>query len=91
MIKKQMIITGSNSIIETNLFLVGDGSNLSNLEKYSSNFFGSNVKKLSKNYKKESERKKDEEFAACLGALHVIKDGWETEAIPESINKITKK
>ena len=91
MIKKQMIITGSNSIIETNLFLVGDGSNLSNLEKYSSNFFGSNVKKLSKNYKKESERKKDEEFAACLGALHVIKDGWETEAIPESIDKNNQK
>jgi hypothetical protein len=46
---------------------------------------------LSKNYKKESERKKDEEFAACLGALHVIKDGWETEAIPESINKNNQK
>ena len=40
---------------------------------------------------KENEKKKDEEFAACLGALHVIKDGWETEAIPESINKNNQK
>ena len=35
--------------------------------------------------------KKNEEFAACLGALHVIKEGWETEAIPESINKNNQK
>ena len=46
---------------------------------------------IKKTIKKKSERKKDEEFAACLGALHVIKDGWETEAIPESIDKNNQK
>ena len=88
MIKKQMVATGLDSIIGTNLFLVGEGSNLSNLEKYSSNFFESDVKKLVKHNKTEN---KDEEFAACLGALQIIKEGWETEAIPESINKNNQK
>ena len=70
---------------------MGGGSNLFNLEKYCSNFFGLKVKKLSKNNKKESESQSDENFASCLGALQIIKDGWETEAIPELINKNSQK
>ena len=62
-----------------------EGVNLSNLEKYCSNFFGSNVKKLGNNGNKKSEF--DENFVSCLGALKIIKDGWETAAIPELINK----
>lgn len=87
MIKKQIILTELNSIFGTNLFIVGGGSNLLNLQKYSSNFFGLNVKKLGINNKKEGEEKFDELFASCLGALRIIKDGWETEAIPELTNK----
>ena len=26
-------------------------------------------------------------FSSCLGAIKIIKDGWETEAIPESGDK----
>ena len=32
-----------------------------------------------------------DEFEACLGALKIIKDGWETEAIPKPVNKHSQK
>ena len=86
MIKKQIIGTGLNSTLKINLFIVGGGSNLSNLKKYISNFFASNVIKKSNNTEKK-EAEFDENFASCLGALTIIKDGWETEAIPESAEK----
>ena len=90
MIKKQIIGTGLNSTFKINLFIVGGGSNLSNLEKYCSNFFGSNVRKKSNNID-ENEGEFDENFTSCLGALAIIKDGWETEAIPELANKSSKR
>ena len=88
-IKKQIIGTGLNSTLKTKLFIVGGGSNLYNLENYCSNFFGSNVKKIGKNNtrKSESVSEFDENLASCLGALSIIKDGWETEAIPELEDK----
>ena len=33
----------------------------------------------------------EKDFAACLGALRIIKDGWETEAIPAIVSKNIKK
>ena len=47
--------------------------------------------KSDKNNKKESETQYDEKFASCLGALRIIRDGWETEAIPELINTNSSK
>ena len=91
MIKKQIIGTELSSIFGINFFIVGGGSNLLHLEKYCSNFFGLKVKKLGKNNKKENETQADENFASCLGALKIIKDGWETEAIPKPINKNDQK
>ena len=88
MINKQIVLTGLKTTFETNLFISEEESNLYNLEKYCSNFFGSNVKKLSKN---NSEVKYDGNFFSCLGALKIIKDGWETEAIPEPVDKNNKK
>ena len=78
-------------IFSANLFIVGGGSNLSNLEKYCTSFFGSNTKKLRRNGKKESEYKLNENFISCLGALKIIKDGWETEAIPVMGKKSAEK
>ena len=40
---------------------------------------------------KESKVEIDESFSACLGALKIIKDGWETEAIPKLADKYSKK
>ena len=89
--KKQIFETGSASTYITNILIVGGGSNLFNLEKYCSNFFEANVKTKTKNYKEEKESKMNQNFAACLGAIKIIKDGWETEAIPEVINKNIQK
>ena len=90
-IKKQITGTVLNSTLGINFFIAGGGSNLFNLEKYCSNFFGLKVKKSDKNNKKESETQYDENFASCLGALRIIRDGWETEAIPELINTNSQK
>jgi len=91
MVKKQIIGTRLDLSFGANFFIVGGGSNLFNLEKYCSNFFELKVRKLGKNNKKERETQSDENFASCLGALKIIKDGWETEAIPELINKSGQK
>ncbi len=91
MIKKQIIGTGLSSILGANILMTGGGSNLLNLEKYCSNFFGLNIKKLNKSDKKESKDLSNRNFTSCLGALKIIKDGWETEAIPEPVNKHNQK
>ena len=33
----------------------------------------------------------EESFSVCLGAIKIIKDGWETEAIPETVQKNSHK
>ena len=91
MIKKQIIVKELNPSLGTNIFIVGGGSNLYNLEKFCSSFFGSDVKKINKNNKKVSEDELDENLSSCLGALKIIKDGWETEAIPKPVYKYGQK
>ncbi len=76
MIKKQLTLTGFNFNSGINLFLTGEGSNLTNIQKYCQNFFGLNT----------TVRRKDnleKNFSACLGGIRIMKEGWETEAIPE--------
>jgi len=91
MTKKQIIRTELNSSYGTNFFIVGGGSKLYNIENYCSNFFQTEVKKLGKNGKLNKEIQDEESFASCLGALKIIIDGWETEAIPRSVYKRNKK
>ena len=40
---------------------------------------------------RDRDRDLKENFASCLGALEIIKDGWETEAIPEAVNQNIEK
>ena len=82
MLKKQLIVPGFNFNSGINFLLTGEGSNLSNLEKYCLNFFGSNANKKNLN-NIENHDDLEKNFAPCLGALKIIKEGWETEAIPE--------
>ena len=89
-IKKHIIVPGFNLNSGIGFLLVGGGSHLLNIEKYCANFFGPNIKKLKEN-KNEKENYLDKNFASCLGALRIIKDGWETEAIPEMVGKNIKK
>ena len=76
MIKKQLTLTGFNFNSGINFFLTGEGSNLTNIQKYCQNFLGLNT----------TVRRKDnleKNFPACLGGIRIIKEGWETEAMPE--------
>ena len=86
-VKKQILETDHNATFERNLYIVGEGSELINLEEYCSNYFGFHVNKFDKNKKKEE----SSILGACLGAAKIIKDGWETEAIPEPASKYSKK
>jgi cell division protein FtsA len=86
-IKKEIFTTESNLTFKTSIFITGGGSNLINLDSYSSKFFGKNIKKVYK----ASNNQFEKNFTACLGALKIITEGWETEAIPEPVNKNTLK
>jgi cell division ATPase FtsA len=89
-IKKQIIVPGFNLNSGIGFLLVGGGSYLFNIEKHCEKFFGPRIKKLSDN-NNEKETDLEKNFASCLGALRIIKDGWETEAIPEKVDKNAKK
>ena len=89
-LKKQLIVPGFNLTSGINFLLVGGGSNLFNIEKYFINFFGPNVKRADKN-SVEKDENLEKNFASCLGALKIIKDGWETEAISEISGKNIEK
>ena len=88
-VKKQIIVPEFNLNSGIGFLLVGGGSYLPNIEKHCEKFFGPRIKKLSDNYN-EKETDLEKNFASCLGALRIIKDGWETEAIPETVDKNAK-
>ena len=75
-----MIVPGFNLASGINLILQG-GSNLIDIEKYFVNSFGSNFKRTEKN-NIEKYKNLEKNFIPCFGAIKIIKDGWETEAIP---------
>ena len=89
-LKKQLIVPGFNLNSGINFLLTGEGSNLLNLEKYCEKFFRLNTKKISQN-NMENDNDFEKNFASSLGALKIIKDGWETEAIPEIREKNIEK
>ena len=90
MVKKQLVVPGFKSNSGINFVIVGGGSKLSNIENYFAKHLGFNVKnKDNDNKVKKTSLEKD--FTSCLGALKIIKDGWETEAIPETRGTNVKK
>ena len=88
-LKKQIIVPGFQLTPGTNILLTGGGSNFINIEKYFSNFFGPNINKMDNSI--ETENQLEKKFTSCLGALKIIKDGWETEAIPQTSEKNIQK
>ena len=50
-----------------------------------------NIKKINKIDTNDDPSILDENFISCLGAIKIIKDGWETEAIPEPIRSNSEK
>ena len=63
---------------------------LHNIEKYCANFFGLNVHKTEMNDSKITQDL-EKDFTPSLGALKIIKDGCETEEIPEINRKNVEK
>ena len=76
MIKKQLKVTSFNFSSGMNFFLIGEGSNFINLQEYCQNFFELNTVVGRKDNLEKG-------FSACQGGIRIIKEGWETEAIPE--------
>jgi len=89
-IKKQITISGIEVDLDMNFFIIGEGFNISNLENYFLKFFDLNKKKIEKCTSRQG-NSLENDFISCLGALKIIKEGWETEAIPESVGKKVEK
>ena len=79
-IKKEIRCTGLSLTSGQNVLLTGVGSTLPNLQKFSSDYFDTNVKLL-----------KFKNLDSCEGALNIIFNGWDTEAIPERMNNNHKR
>ena len=92
-IKKNLYMTENKPLSTENVFITGDGSSLSNLENCFSNYFGVNVKKIYINSSRKNNKKleNNKDFTSCLGAIKIIREGWETEAIPVSVNEESRK
>ena len=88
-LKKHLIVPGFALNSGMRLLVTGGGSNILNMDKYFSNFFGTNVKKQSIDVTHNNDIEK--KFASCLGAIKIINEGWETEAIPETNRNSLKK
>ena len=81
-IKKRMLSSGLNLNSGIEIFLTGGGSYLSNIDKYFSFFFQKDIKKLDQNLNDY-----EQNFSSCFGAIKIIKEGWETEALPKKITE----
>ena len=89
-IEKQLILPELNLNLGVGLSLAGETDNLLNIEKYFSTYFKNNVKHADQ-FEDEKNKYLKKNFSASLGVAKVIKDGWETEAIPKTSNKSMKK
>jgi cell division protein FtsA len=86
LIKNEIVNTELKLKPGIKIFLTGEGKNLINLNEYISSFFTMEVKSEMES-KDQSKENIEKEFEASLGAINIIMNGWETEAIPNSINK----
>ena len=72
-------------------FWISGAMTLDNLEKYCSDFLEAKVIKIDENNKTKENNSSDLNLNSCMGAIKIIKDGWETEAIPEPVDKRSQK
>ena len=87
LLKKQLTISGLSLSFGNNIVLAGDALNFFNIEKYLANSFKLQIRKIDDGNVENFEKN----FSSCLGALKIIKEGWETEAIPEIGGKSIEK
>ena len=89
-LKKQIIPTEFNLSPRMNFLLLGAGKQLINLDQYCATFFTLNQIKINKN-NDIKDNNLNEKFAPSLGAIKIIEDGWETEAIAKEKGKNTSR
>ena len=90
-IKKEIYTMGFNLTSGQNIFITGGGSNLLHLNKICATFFPTNIKLLNSLQKNHNSTQiKENTFDSCNGALKIIFNGWETEAIPSNVQKNNK-
>ena len=87
LIKKEIICSDLQLTVGKNILITGGGSNLSNIDKFCSHFFGCNVKKLNIPASLNFLEDKSENFNSCFGAVKLISNGFETEAIAHEKSK----
>jgi len=75
-VKKNLEFPGLNLDLGTKLLLIGNATNFFNIKKYIFNCLGKNITQIN------SRKISDENLSSCLGAVKIVNDGWETEAIP---------
>ena len=92
-IKKNLFIKDNKSLLTKNIFITGGSSSLYNLDNYFSSCFGVNVKKIYNNGSRKNNKNLELnlDIASCSGAFKIIRNGWETEAIPLSTDKENRK
>ncbi len=86
LLKKHLIVPDFILNSGINFLLTGSGSQLKNMDMYCKDFFTFSI-----DAEKQNKKNNDLDFEACLGALKIIKDGWETEAIAEIKEKNIEK
>jgi cell division protein FtsA len=89
-LEKQLIIPGFKNSKEKLFLLIENEFNLSNIEIFFRDYFGPNTNKFFNQNDKENYNL-GKKFVACTGAIKLLKDGWETEAIAEMGEKNGKK
>lgn len=89
-LKKQLIVPGFNHTSGASFLLVGDGSDFLNIDNFFNNILGPHVKIMQKNnFNNETGMEKN--LNSCFGGIKIIKEGWETEAIPKkNVNNAEK-
>ena len=91
-IKKEIQLTGLSKTSGQNVYITGGGSNLSNLKEFCLSFFSTNIKMLNSSDNNIDPKSQNNNYLdSCCGALKIIYNGWETEAIPEIVDKRDKK
>ena len=80
-VRKEVHLTGLEKTSGQNIYITGGGSNILYLKEFCLNFFNRDVKIF------KSSNNNDYFLDSCHGALKIIYSGWETEALPEIVDK----
>ena len=90
-VKKEVHFTRLKLTSGKKIFIVGGGSYLINLQEFCEKFFAADIKIINPPDVNNKSTTNDYTFDSCYGALKIIFHGWETEAIPQVIDKKEKK